>query len=178
MRKAIAFVLIGGAFAFGQVGVAHAGTDATLTATLTGGAIGSRSITSVAPIALISSAGSGTVDGSMATLVTETAVTGDATGWSITAALTNLSDGSHTLSKALVDVKNRAVVQVAGGGTSTATTGTEDLSATRTLFSNSGQSATSVYTGTNASTADLSLHVPNGTATGVYTGTMTVTLIQ
>lgn len=176
MRKVIAFVLIGGAFAFSQVGVASADT-ATVTANVTSGSIGLRSLTSVPAITLTSTSGSSTVDGSMAAVVTEAAVTGD-TAWSVTAALTSLTNGGNTLANSNVDILNRAVVQVAGGGTSSAVTGTQAMSATRTLFSNSGQVATSVYTGTHSATADLSLHIPNGTATGIYTGTMTVTLLQ
>ena len=177
MRKRfIVAAVLGASLAFSQVGVASADT-ATVTANVTSGGIGLRSLTSVPAITLLSTAGSSTVDGSMAAVVTEAAVTGD-TAWSVTAALSTLTNGGNTLANSNVDIKNRAVVQVAGGGTSAPVTGTQDMSAARTLFNNSGEVATSVYTGTHSATADLSLHVPNGTATGIYSGTMTVTLVQ
>jgi hypothetical protein len=35
-----------------------------------------------------------------------------------------------------------------------------------------------IYTGTYTSGANLDLNIPNGTTAGIYTGTMTVTLVQ
>jgi hypothetical protein len=177
MRKFLLAIALGAVVSVGQAGVAHA---ESITANLTSGGIGFRTLTTT-PITLSSIANSETVDGTMAALVTEGAVTGD-TDWSVTAALgvlTRLS-GTETIANSQTSISNRETIQVAGGGTA------EDLSAaspvamssTVTLQHQTGQSALAVYTGTYATTADLQLSVPNGQATGVYTGTMTITLVQ
>lgn len=175
-KRIIVAAVLGTALAFSQVGVASAST-ATVTANVTAGGIGLRSLTSVPAIALTATPGNSKVSGSMSAVVTEAAVTG-VTPWSVTADLTTLTNGSNTLANSNVDINTRGVTKVAGGGTATATSGAEDLSATRTIFTTTGQSTTAVYTGTYSSTANLDLTIPNGTATGIYTGTMTVTLVQ
>lgn len=176
MRKRI-FVaaFLGGALAFSQVGVASA-TDATVTANVTAGSIGLRSLTSVPAIVLTSTAGSANVTGTMSAVVTEAAVTG-VTPWSVTADLSALSDGTNTLANSNVALSARTASRSAGAGTVTATSGSQDMSTTRTIFTTTGQSTSSVYTGTYTSGGTLTLTVPNGTVAGVYTGTLTVTLV-
>ena len=177
MRKQIIVAaLLGSALAFSQVSPASADV-ATVTANVTAGGIGLRSLTSVPAIVLSATPGDAQVSGSMTAVVTEAAVTG-VTPWSVTADLSTLTNGGNTLANSNVDISNRAASRVAGGGTVTPTSGLENLSTTRTIFTTTGQSATSVYTGVYTSTADLDLNIPNGTATGIYTGTMTVTLVQ
>lgn len=177
MRRTLVVLLLGASILVATPGVANADT-ATVTANITAGSIGLRSLTSVPAITLTPTAGVATVQGSMSAVVTEAAVTGT-NPWSVTTALSALAlSGQPDIANSNVDISNRAKVQVAGGGTTTPASGTEDLSTTRTLISNAGQSTLSVYTGTYTATADLALHVPNGTVAGVYTGTMTVTLVQ
>ena len=175
-KRIIVAALLGSALAFSQIGVASADT-ATVTANVTAGGIGLRSLTSVPAIVLTATPGNAKVSGSMTAVVTEAAVTG-VTPWSVTADLSTLTNGGSNLTNSNVDINTRAASRVAGGGTVTPTSGSEAMSATRTLFTTTGQSATSVYTGVYTSTANLDLNIPNGTATGIYTGTMTVTLVQ
>jgi len=177
MRKRfIVAAVLGASLAFSQVGVASADT-ATVTANVTAGGIGLRSLTSVPAIVLSATPGNAKVSGSMTAVVTEAAVTG-VTPWSVTADLSTLTNGGNTLANSNVDINTRAASRVNGGGTVTPTSGSEALSTTRTIFTTTGQSTSAVYTGVYTSTANLDLNLPNGTATGIYTGTMTVTLVQ
>ena len=165
------------------------GATSAVTATITTGSVGSRSITLANPVALTSALNTSTLNGSLATTVTEAARTGT-NAWSVTAAIGPLVDTSvpvNTLANTNVTVSSRRVDQVAGGGTATAAGGTtaapvtdagEVVSAARTLFSTDGQLNTLVYTGTYASTSNWSLALPNGTKIGAYTGTITLTLVQ
>lgn len=156
------------------------GGTANVSATLTAGSIGSRSVTTVSPVALTTALGTSTLSGALATTVTEAARTGS-NNWSVTAAigtLTHAVDGTKTLANTNLSIDNRDVLQVAGGGTAAEVTGSQTMDAARTLFTTPGQSTTAVYTGTYAATADITLAVPNGTTVGVYNGTLTVTLVQ
>jgi hypothetical protein len=156
-------------------------SSAGLSATLTSGSIGSRSITSVSPVTLTSALNTATASGAMATTVTEAARGGTA-AWSLTAVSSLLAKTGGTsaddIAASNLSIANRAVTPVAGGGTSTAATGSSSLATDATLFSNSGQSVTSLYTGTYAATGTITLAVPNGQSVGAYTGTLTVTLVQ
>jgi hypothetical protein len=136
-------------------------------------------MTPPASISLSTSAGLDTVTGSMSTLVTELAK-GGTNPWSVTAALSTLtrSGGTETLANTNVAVSGRSTVQVAGGGTASSPSGSEAFGATRTLFTNNGQSLTNIYTGTYTNSANLTLTVPNNTVAGAYVGTMTFTLVQ
>lgn len=177
MRKLLVAVLVTGVALIGQANVAHA-DDVSVTANITAGAIGVRSITATTPIVLNPSLGVATVQGALAATVTETAVTGT-NPWSVTAAMSALTKaGATDIANSNLAISNRAVVPVLGGGTAAATSGSENMSATRTLFTNTGQLTTAIYTGTYATTADLALSVPNGQTAGVYSGTMTITLVQ
>lgn len=172
-------VTIGGPITLAGAVVDGTGATPTVTATVTAGTVGSRSITA-SPVTMSSALSSATLTGSLAATVTEAARTGT-NPWSVTAAIGSLVDTgvpANTLANTNMSISNRAVVQTAGGGTSVATTGSEAVSAARTLFTNTAQSTAVVYTGTYASTSDWTLSLPNGTATGVYTGTITLTLVQ
>ncbi|MFA5787334.1 MAG: hypothetical protein WDA71_10230 [Actinomycetota bacterium] len=184
MRKLIgALVMTGGlmVMAAGPAALAAdgGGGSGLITATITAGAIGSRSVTSVAPVVMTSLLNAPELTASYAVLVTETARTGT-NPWSVTATLAGaLSDGlGHSIATTNMAVSARSVLKVLGGGTESAPTGSEDLSAARTLFALTGQDPLSVYTGTYTGSGTLTLTVPNAQAVGVYTGTLTVTLVQ
>lgn len=158
------------------------GGSSTLTATITAGSVGSRSVTSVPAIAMTSALDSATLSGTYSAVVTEAARTGT-NPWSITGSMAGaLSDGAtptpNTVPLSALAISGRDVVQVASGGTSAAATGSAALTSAVTLFSNTGQSTSAVYTGTHTASGTITLTPPNGTVAGVYTGTFTVTLVQ
>lgn len=149
----------------------------TLTATLTAGASGTRTIASATPGALSSALGSAGESTSLTVTVTEAAVTGDAGGWYVTGQASDFTDTSSDTIPAsdLVDGAN-AVTQTLGGGTTSAPPSPGGLGTAVTLFSNTGQNGSMLYTGTYADSSTLTLTPPNKTATGIYTSTLTVTL--
>jgi hypothetical protein len=186
MRRRIIIAACAATIMFGAVplGAAHAadgdGSSSTVTATLTANAIGSRSVTLVNPITLASAAGSTTLTAPYGVTVTEATRSGS-NPWSVSADVSTLTitgGGSETLAPTTLAVSNRSVNQVAGGGTSSALTGSQAFGAARTLFSNSGQNTSLLYTGTYVGSGNVTLTPPDGTKTGVYTGTFTVTLTQ
>jgi hypothetical protein len=154
------------------------GGSGALTATLTAGSIGSRSVTSVSPVALTTALSTSTASGTMAAVVTE-AARGGTNSWSLTATSSALTGpaGSTAIPATALAVSNRAVTQVAGGGTAAAATGSSALNTAATLFTTTGQSVESLYTGTYAASGTITLTVPNGQAVGAYSGTLTVSLI-
>ena len=177
MRRTLAILFLGTSIVLTQAGTASADT-ATVTANVTAGSIGLRSLTSVPAVTLTPALGQATVTGAMSAVVTEAAVTGT-NPWSVTASISPLAlVGQPDIANSNVAISTRATVQVSGGGTSTNPTGSEALSAARTVVSNAGQNTGAVYTGTYTNSANLALTVPNGTVAGIYTGTLTVTLVQ
>jgi hypothetical protein len=153
------------------------GGSSAITAALTAGSIGSRSVTTVSPVALTSALNSSALTGSFSVLVTEAARSGT-NAWSVTTSASSLTSGSNTLTADNLAISARSVTPVGGGGTSSAPTGSQTLDSARTLFSNAGQATTGIYTGTYLGSSTVTLTVPNGATTGAYTGTMTVTLVQ
>lgn len=150
---------------------------------LAGGTPGTRSIVSVVPGAMTSALGQHALTGSLSVQVAETAVTGDPS-WYVTAQATSFSDGAtppHTLPASALANGSNATVLVGGGGT-VAEGGTGSLDNPVTLFSDSGESATSLYSGTYTNTSTLTLTPPNGTfaptSGATYTSVITVTLIN
>jgi hypothetical protein len=134
------------------------------------------------------------VTSTLAVTVTEAAVNG-VTPWSVTARLCGASSGASncagdpdrivlstdTTKKITGDnltISGRSVTPVSGGGTSTATSGSEDLSAARTIFTNTGQDPLLLYTGTYASTSTVTLTPPSSATPGAYTGYLVVTLVS
>lgn len=166
-----------------MTGVAEAadggGTTAAITATITAGTIGSRSITLATPIVMTSALDADTLSGSLAATVTEAARSGT-NPWSVTADMTALTNAtSDTIAKTNMTVSARSVLQTAGGGTSAAPTGGTAIGASPvTLFSNTGQLTSAVYTGTYVGSSTWTLAVPNASKVGVYSGTVTLTLNQ
>lgn len=191
MRKRISGVLLalgmGGALVAFTPGAALAATasgtsTATLSATLAAGAIGTRSISTVTPGAFSSILGDVAMTSTLGVGVTESAVAGDATGWDVTGQVSAFSTGGTTPdtmpASALANSGNSTTV-VGGGGTITEGTAGA-LGTSQTFFSDAGQSAGTLYTGTYTNSSTLTLTPPNGTvaaATGTtYTATLTVTL--
>jgi hypothetical protein len=157
-------------------------TTSTVTAAV--GSTGFRTITAL-PASL--TLANGAVGGPLAVTVTEALAQGSNV-WGVTAALTTpLTSGSTTLDKNTLTVADAASpvsvstgclavassCTVAGGGTTA-----RPLDVAQTLFSVTGESAATLYTGTYGYAGLLKLTVPNGTPTGVYTGTLTLTLVQ
>jgi hypothetical protein len=151
------------------------GGSSVVTATLAN--IGSRSVTLVNPIALTSVQGAANLSASYGVTVAE--VTRQGTNpWSVTADIGTLTSGSDTIAPTNLSVSARAVVQTLGGGTSSAPSGSQAFGAARTLFSNINQNTSTIYSGTYAASGTVTLAPPDGTKTGIYTGTFTVTLVQ
>jgi hypothetical protein len=167
------------------------GGSGAITANLT--ATGSRSVTVVTPIVFATGLGTA-LDGNYNVVVAEAGRTGtnpwsvtsrvcgaDATG--LVADCTNegdrLESGANTLpGSAMTASARNAVIQVAGGGTSSPGTVGEDMSTSRTLFSNSGQNTGLLYTGTYTAGGTFSITPPQGQAAAIYTGYFVVTLVQ
>lgn len=161
---------------------------ATLSATLTGGQIGSRSIGTIAtPAAFSSVIGTAGLTGSVVVPVVELTVAGT-TPWTLTAQLAGTwSDGAtptpNTMpASSLADTANSTALVGTGGGT--VTNGSPGASATldaaRTLMQDTGELTTALYTNTYTTTASLVLTPPNGTVAtaNTYTNTLDLTLIQ
>ena len=85
---------------------------------------------------------------------------------------------SDTIAPTNLSVSARGVAQTLGGGTSSAPTGSQAFGTARTLFSNSGQDPATLYSGAYVGSGTVTLAPPDGTKTGIYTGTFTVSLIQ
>lgn len=134
------------------------------------------------------------VDSALAVTVTEAAVNG-VTPWSVTTRLCGRDaggtapdctaepdliklDATNRIAGSSLTISGRSVTPVLGGGTSTATSGSENLSTTRTLFTNTGQDPSLVYTGTYESTATVTLTPPVSAIAGTYTGYLVVTLVS
>ncbi len=177
---ALAVVAALGASAVSPVfGADGDGATSTLTATLLAGSIGSRSVSLASPVVMTSALSSATVTGNFSVTVTESARSGT-NPWSVTVDATSLSDGlGHTIPNSALAIDNRSnPLVVAGGGVSTGVAGSQNLTAARTLWSTSGQNTSILYTGTYSQTSTITLTPQNGTAAGVYTGTLTITLVQ
>ncbi|HVA42469.1 MAG TPA: hypothetical protein VNF50_03215 [Acidimicrobiales bacterium] len=163
----------------GPASAATAGqhTSIPLTATLTAGSIGSRSITSVTPATITSSLGTLPTSTPLTVVVSEAAISGATNGWYVTAQASDFQDaaGNVVPATSLVDGANQ-VDQAGGGGVAAAVSGPGEMGAAETLFVDTGESASVLYTGTYTDTSTLTLSPPDGTRTGVYTSDLTVTL--
>lgn len=161
----------------------NTGCTVTVSAVVGGtGLTGVRTLGAVAPVAL---AGTSTLTGTLAVPVVETSATG-VNPWSVTASSSNLTDlTSDTITASHLTVADTTLPSgvgclsvalnpctVTGGG------GARPLDSTQTLFSVTGESTTTAYTGTYNYSGLLSLAVPNGTPAGSYSGSLTLTLVQ
>ncbi|MHB1924998.1 MAG: hypothetical protein ACYCSJ_09925 [Acidimicrobiales bacterium] len=182
---ALALLLLGGGslLSTGLVEGPASGATATqrvsvpVTATLTAGASGSRSITSVTPATITSTLGTLPISTPFTVVVSEAAVSGASNGWYVTAQASDFQDGAGDVVPAtsLTDGAN-TVSQSGGGGTAAAVAGPGQMGTAETLFVDNGESAGRLYTGTFTDTSTLSLAPPDGTRAGVYTSDLTVTL--
>ena len=153
------------------------GGSSVITATLTANAIGSRSVTLVSPITMSSAASSTTLSSSYAVTVTEATRSGT-NPWSVTGVASALTSGANTIPASALSVSGQSVIQTLGGGTASAVNTSQSLDVARTLFRNDNQDTSTLYTGSYAGSGTVTLAPPDGTKTGIYTGTFTVTLIQ
>lgn len=163
------------------------GGSATVTATVLGG---TRAVTTATAIGLTTTAGTvgdaQTLTGTYSVVVTETLRTGT-NPWSLTGALSDLSDGATTpnvIPKSAGTISGRGVTVVytlgspAGTSDAAAINGSATLDAARTVFEIDGESPAVSYTGTFTGAGTISVAVPQGQASGAYTGTFTYTLVQ
>lgn len=152
------------------------GGDAGLTATIAN--IGSRSVTTATATPMTSAFSGDQLTSTLQVIVTEATRTGTAP-WSVQAVLdADLSDGgTETIGSSNLAVAPGSINKTLGGGTPAAGAGGA-LDAAKTLFSVSGQDTGTTYTGTYDQSSTMTLTVPSGTKTGVYTGNVSVTLVQ
>ncbi|MBW3661507.1 MAG: hypothetical protein KY469_00280 [Actinobacteria bacterium] len=150
--------------------------DATISATVDN--IGSRAVTLASATPMTSVLSSGQLTGTLSVTVEELTRTGT-NPWSVQAVLDGaLSDGlTNTIAASNLAVAPGSVIQTLGGGAPAAGSGGA-LDAGKTLFSVSGQATDTTYSGTYTQTSGLTLTVPTGTKTGIYTGNVSVTLVQ
>jgi hypothetical protein len=165
-------------------GAATSTSTANISATITAGGIGSRTIAAL-PIVMTSAAGNGKVSGAYSVSVVETAATG-VNPWSVTTAVSKLTNtlDSTVINPDNFDISTPSLLASLPAGSDAATTGSVYSytsganSDPLTLFTNTGELLTSVYTSTHTATGTLSVTPPNGASTGAYTGTFTVTLFN
>ena len=178
------FGLAGGSTAYAACGLPDVCSgNSTLAATLTG-TLGTRSVATVAPIAMTSVTNGTTLSTTWDATVAEVTRSGT-NPWSIQATLQNghVSDlASDTIpASSFVLSGNTAHITVGGGGTWAAGAGgamNNDGTTGTPLCSNTGQLSANAYTGTYDCTGTITLTPPNNTPNGAYTGTFVVTLVQ
>lgn len=157
------------------------GTQNTgVTATISG-AMGTRVLNSIGAVGMSSTGGSATLTSlPFAVSVVEAARSGTA-GWYVTAEmttpLTEQTTSDVIAKSALTLTPNATMVQTPLTGTDAAS-GAQSLGSAATIWTNTGQSPLTVYTGTHTNSPTITLAPPNGTVNGVYVGTLTVTLFQ
>jgi hypothetical protein len=169
---------------------AYASTSTTTTATITAvvggtGLTGTRTLTAFPAVAL---SGTTALGGTLTAGVTETAATGDVNGWSVTVQSSALDETAPATSGVIPasDLSIGSIVAPSATGCLSVSLGTCAISggsggaldSPQTLFAVTGESASYAYTGVYTATGVLALSVPNGTAAGDYSGTLTATLIQ
>ena len=185
MRKSISIVLVG-ALIGAIASVAMAATQdatTTVTASLVNPA-GTRVLNPVsAPSTMTFENGSRTATASISAVVVEALADG-VNNWYVTAVSSNFAKtggGSIAASNMSLGSVSAGVASVGDlSGTPSATGSGGTLDQARTFFTVTGETAGTFpgYTGTYTGSGTLSLTVPAGTAQGVYTSTVTVTLIN
>jgi hypothetical protein len=165
-------------------GCTSAGTQTTtVSAALDSSLGGARTIAAVPTVTL--GLNSGSITSPLAVTVVETLAAG-ANPWGVTLQSGNLTSGGNTLTADNLKVADGSASPVTGGCLSLATPCTETgggtaakpLNTAQKLFAVAGESTGQLYTGTYIYSGNLSLSVPNAQPTGVYTGTLTFTLLQ
>lgn len=190
MRRIALLIALTALIAVGHPGAARADDIAVAAQVLPG----TRTITTATLTPFSDALRAASVTSTLAVTVTEAAVNG-VTPWSVTARLCGASSGASNcagdpdrivlstdttkkITGSNLTISGRSVTPVSGGGTSTATSGTEDLSAARTIFTNTGQDPLLLYTGTYASTSTVTLTPPSSATPGAYTGYLVITLVS
>ena len=174
--------LVGGLAALAGMPVAWASpttssTQVPLTASISGLG-GSRSVALVTPDHIVADLGGEPAPVRMTIVVDEAGVAGDPGGWSVTAQASEFVDtaGDRVSAAALTDRDNQ-VSQSGGGGLASAVPSPGAMNQAETVFTDQGEAADRLYTGTFTGTSHLYLTPPNGTPAGTYTSTLTVTLL-
>lgn len=192
VRRIAALIALTGLVALGSPGTAGAG-DVLVAAQVLDG---TRTITTATLTPFADALRTVSVTSTLAVTVTESSVNG-VTPWSVTTRLCGPNGGgtaadctadpdrivlstdtTKKITGANLTVSGRSVTPTLGGGTSTAVTGTENLSTIRTLFTNTGQDPLLLYTGTYEGAATLTLTPPSTATPGAYTGYLVVTLVS
>jgi len=121
------------------------------------------------------------INGAYSVPVVETLAAG-ANPWEVDASMSDLSrtGGGGTITADHLSAAGATVTNPTGAGTdNTGTGGTFGSGVNLELWNNHGELPANVYTATHTGTGALNINnVPSGTATGAYTGTLTVTLWQ
>jgi len=165
-------------------GCSSAGTQTTtVSAALDSSLGGTRTIAAVPLVTL--GLNSGSISSPLGVTVVETLAPG-ANPWGVSLQSTNLSSSGNTLTADNLKVADAGGSPVVGGCLSLATpctasgggTTAKPLNSAQKLFAVAGESTGQLYTGTYLYSGNLSLTVPNAQPTGVYTGTLTFTLLQ
>ena len=186
LRRKLVGVAVAGALVLSSASGAGAapgdpagtGTTAAVSATITT-EVGVRAVTAL-PVTMSSVLGTATLTSALTATVTETARSGT-NPWYLTASMSDLTTATtpaSTIDNENMAVSGRAVTKTLAGGTVAAPEGSSSLAGTVTLFSNTGQDPALTYTGSYASSSNWTLTPPNLTATGAYTGTITLTINQ
>jgi hypothetical protein len=182
---AVGLLVVGGAPALAACsGSSCQSQTATVTAVIGGsGVLGTRTLDTISPVALTGTSSLPT--GTVSATVTETAATGD-NPWSVTLQSSALTPSSGTGSIPADDLTLANTGLPTGTGClivslspCTVTAGaTGTLGTAQTLFTVTGEGS-AAYTGVYTGTGSISMNqVPNGLASGTYSGTLTATLIQ
>lgn len=188
MRKALALGTAATALLLTSAGAASAQVDTPVSATVAPLVGGGRTMLVTTPPALATPTSTG-ITGAMQVDVTETNAAG-VNNWRVTAKMKddalvltgagdavvdsisgdNLSAGAGVLTPGVALLTGQSV---------SSTTGSLGKAGTGvTLLQVGGESPASTYTNTFKAVTPLALTVPNGKTTGLYTGTLTVTLVQ
>lgn len=186
MRIKLIAVAVIALFVIGGASVASADNVLVTASVLNGG---TRVITSVPASMSLSEQSAGSFGGTLAVVVEEIAAPAPAVNnpWSVTARMagdmTTVS-GDSIASSALTltpdaglsddtNIVGSVSMTVGPAGQSLAHTGTA-----ATLFSVSGETTGTLYTGLYTGVGTINMTIPSGTKTGTYTGTLTITLVQ
>lgn len=186
-RKFPALIALLVAFATVSTGAAGADTT-TVTAEATGAVDGTR-VLALTPVVLTDTViGATEIGGAFDVDVLETSKLGS--NWSVTSSMSDLTPdlttqnaGGTAIDASAVSFSSAAapsVTSASGTSSTSLTSGTamvETGTSTLTLAS-ATQDSTKYYTDTHVFASILKLTPPSGTVSGVYTGTMTVTLIN
>ena len=183
---AVAGLGLGGTTAYAACGAPDVCSNSSAISATLANTLGTRSVATVAPIAMTNVGQATTLSTTWDTTVAEVARTGT-NPWSIQATLSGgqvtYNTSNHIPASAFVLSGNTAPAPAlgTGGGTWSAGAGgalNNDGVTGTPLCSNANQNSGVTYTGTYDCNGTITLTPPNGTVQGAYTGTFVVTLID